>query len=115
MDLWRLGASEKAKALVAESVDLRKIAPRLRRDIGNYLARIDPPTALSLATELATSSRADANEILWNVAIGLAADNPAEAERVLRLVPQQQGQSWHLPVIAWKMATSDPAPCPEAG
>ncbi len=108
MALWKLGANQKAKALVAESVDMRRIAPRLRRDIGNCLARIDPPAALSIATELAATNREDANKILWNVAIGLAADNPAEAERVLRLVPQQKGQRWLNPGIAWKMATSDP-------
>ena len=43
------------------------------------------------------------------MAIGLAADNPAEAERVLRLVPQEEGRSWLHPAIAWKMAMSDPA------
>ena len=59
--------------------------------------------------DLAASIRADANKILWNVAIGLAAENPAEAERVLRLVPTEKGQSWLPPAIAWKMAMSDPA------
>ena len=43
------------------------------------------------------------------MAIGLAEDNPAEAERVLRLVPQEEGQSWMLPALAWKLAKSDPA------
>ena len=47
-------------------------------------------------------------QILWNVAIGLAEDNPVEAKRVLRLVPKEEGQIWMHPAIAWKLAMSDP-------
>ena len=39
----------------------------------------------------------------------MAADNPAEAERVLRQVPQETGRDWLPAAIAWKMATVDPA------
>ena len=107
--LFKLGEKEKAKSLGAEAVASAKADPRIRRSIAFMLAPIDPPAALSIAGELAASSRQTANEILWNVAIGLAVDNPAEAERVLRLVPQEAGESWLHPAIARKMAMSDPA------
>ncbi len=46
---------------------------------------------------------------LWNIAFRLAADNPAEAERVMNMAPEQPGKSWFPPAIAWKMAQNDPA------
>ncbi len=107
--LHELGEKEKAKALVAEDVGPGKVDPQQRIAFGLRLAHIDPPAALSIARDLAASSRVDANEILWNVAFGLATENPAEAEHVSRLVPQEEGQNWLHPAIAWKMATSDPA------
>jgi len=46
---------------------------------------------------------------LWNIAFRLAADNPAEAERVLRQVPHETQRDWFPAAIAWKMASVDPA------
>ena len=110
--LVRLGETGKARALVAEYVGFAKNNRQQRSLLGLRLARIDPVAALSIAKEFTSSSRSDANRILWNVAIVLAADNPAEAERVLRLVPKEKGQAWLHPVIAGKMAASDPASVP---
>ncbi len=107
--LYDLGEKKKARALVAENVDASKVAPERRTLLGYELARVEPAVALSIARELAANYRQDANGILWNVAIGLAEDNPTEAERVLRMVPQAEGQSWMHPALAWKLARSDPA------
>jgi len=131
--LHELGEKEKAKALVAEFVGPGKVDPNRQGLFVLRLARVDPLTALSIARELAASGQVnpngilwnvaiapsnlvppllehgEVNGILWNVAISLAADNPVEAERVLRLVPQEIGRNWLHPAIAWKMATSDPA------
>jgi hypothetical protein len=41
--------------------------------------------------------------------MAVAEDDPAEAERVLRLVPQRLGAKWVEPAVAWKMARRDPA------
>ena len=99
-----LGEKEKARALVAEYLGAGRSLRRQRPLFGCRLARIDPAAALGIARDLATTDRQGANRILWNVAIGLAEDNPAEAERVLRLVPQEEGQSWMQPALAWKLA-----------
>ena len=74
------------------------------------LARVDLPSALAIAKEF-PASRATIPQrwVLWNIAFRLAADNPAEAERVLRQVPQETGRDWLPPAIAWKMAAVDPA------
>ena len=78
--LYDLGEKEKAKALVAECLGAGKVAPQYRVLLGCDLARVAPAAALDIARELAASDRQDANGILWNVATGLAEDNPAEAE-----------------------------------
>ena len=106
--LLDLGEKEKVKALVAEYVGVGKVLPQQRITFGYWLVRIDPPAALSIARELSASDPATADLLLRNVAFSLAADNTVEAERVLRLVPQHEGQIWMAPAIAWKMAMSDP-------
>ena len=103
------GEKEKARALAVEYVGAGKFNPRLRLSFGVRLARIDPATALDMARELAATSRDEANQILRNVALALAENNAVEAERVLRLVPEEEGRSWMLPALAWKLARSDPA------
>ncbi len=107
--LLDLGEKETVKALVAEYVGIGKVIPQQRIPVGYRLICVDPPTALSIARELSTSDRVTANLILQNLALGLAADNPVEAERVLRMVPQEEGRIWLPPAVAWKMAMSDPA------
>ena len=106
--LLDLGEKETVKALVAEYVGVGKVLPQQRITFGYRLVRIDPPAALSIARELSASDPATADLLLRNVAFSLAADNTVEAERVLRLVPQHEGQIWMAPAIAWKMAMSDP-------
>ena len=47
--------------------------------------------------------------ILVNIAFHMAADNPAEAERILARLPPEPGRDRFPPAIAWKMASADPA------
>ncbi len=107
--LHELGVKEKAKALAAEGVRLAQDDLADRVNCGLQLARVNPPIAINIARELSATHRPPANLILRNVAVALAADKPAEAERVLRMVPQEEGQRWLAPAIAWKMAMTDPA------
>jgi hypothetical protein len=107
--MQKLGEKEKARALVAEYVGSGTINPQERVVFGSLLAHVDPGSAVRIASELAPFAREDANEILWNVAVALAEDDPTEAERVLRLVPQRVGAMWMEPAVAWKIARRDPA------
>ncbi len=106
--LLDLGEKETVKGLVAEYVGIGKAIPQHRITFSYRLICVDPPAALSIARELSASDRVTANLILRNLALNLAVDNPVEAERVLRMVPQEEGQIWLAPAIAWKMAMSDP-------
>jgi len=104
-----LGEKEKARALFAEGVRVRKDNTVQRSLFAARLARVDLPAALAIAKEFPASGRDSASGVLRNIALHLAADNPAESERVMRLVPQQPGRYWLPPAIAWKMAPTDPA------
>jgi hypothetical protein len=99
--------------LVEALVVANQVANKTDRTRGRFaalLARVDLPSALAIAKEFPTG-RATYSErwILWNIAFQLAADNPAEAERILRQIPQETGQYWLPSAIAWKMASVDPA------
>jgi len=104
-----LGEKEKAKSLFAESVRLGKDNTVRRGLFAARLARVDLPAALAIAEEFPASGHYTASWVLRNIALHLAADNPADAERVMRLSPQKPGPYWLPPAIAWKMATTDPA------
>jgi len=106
-----LGEKEKAKALFAEGIRLGLGTgnPLQRGLFAARLARVDLPAALAIAKEFPASGHYSASSVLRNIALHLAADNPAEAERVMRLLPQKPGPYWLPPAIAWKMATTDPA------
>ena len=90
---------------------------RLAKDIplyrGRYaarLARVDLPAALAIAKELPVADRNYVYGAYWNISLRLAAENPAEAERVLRMVPHEAARGYWLPPgVAWKMAQADPA------
>ena len=72
------------------------------------LARVDLPSALAIAREFPASGTYTAN---WSqsIALHLAADDPDEAERILRQVPRKTGRAWLPPTMARKIATVDPA------
>ncbi|MFI5459022.1 MAG: carboxypeptidase-like regulatory domain-containing protein [Isosphaerales bacterium] len=117
---YELGEKDKAKTLFADGLRLANQTPRKkdprRGSFAARLARVDLPSALAIAKEFPaggkefpTGGMDSASRILENIAFRLAADNPAEAERVLRQIPQEAGRDWLPPAIAWKMATIDPA------
>jgi hypothetical protein len=104
----RFRRDREAKALFAESVRWPKEAPPRRGFFAGRLARVDLPAALAIAKELAANDRASARGAFWNIALHLAAVNPAEAERVLRLAPTDPGILWLPPPLVWKIAAVDP-------
>ncbi|HKI20782.1 MAG TPA: sigma factor-like helix-turn-helix DNA-binding protein, partial [Isosphaeraceae bacterium] len=110
-----LGEKAKAKTLLAEGLRLSNQTPRqqdnqeyLRGRFAARLARVDLPSALAIAKQFPASGRESTSWVLRNIAFHLAADNPAEAERVLRQIPPETVRDWFPPAIAWKMATVDP-------
>ena len=108
-----LGEKAAAKVLFAECVGLANAAvdktDTLRQTLAARLARVDLPAALDIAKGFSASGPTLLNSVLRNIAFHLAADNPAEAERVLKEIRQQQGREWLPPAVAWKMATTDSA------
>jgi hypothetical protein len=108
-----LGEREKAQKLFAEEFKLvKQIAnaprPAMKGPIAAFLAPFDLPAAMSIATGFPADGTYTRNGILRYIAFGLAADNPAEAERVLRQIPPDPRRDWLHPMIARKMATVDP-------
>jgi hypothetical protein len=112
--LYALGEHGKAQALMAEcarqgpdsSPELRN--PEARGMYAARLARYDLPAALAIAKELPEGARNSKARAYWNIVLRLADENPAEAQRVLRMIPQKPGSSWLPPAVAWKMAQADP-------
>ena len=113
---YEVGQTENAKTLFAEGLDLADQVPKRteqqRQQRGKFaarLARVDLPSALAIAKDFPPSGADSANRMLRNIAFHLAAENPAEAERVLRQVSEETGRSWLPAGMAWKMAPIDPA------
>ena len=113
-ELWYdLGEKEKAKTLFAEGLRFANQFPdktdRVRGTFAARIARVDLPAALAIAKEFPARGFYSATWVLSNIAYRLAAENPAEAERVLRQVPLETGRDWLPSAIAWRMATVEPA------
>ncbi len=110
---YELGEKEKAKTLFALGLRLANQLPdktdSVRGKFAARLARVDLPSALAIANEFPATGRFSATSVLVNIACHLAADNPAEAERILREIPRATEGYWLPPEIAWRMATVDPA------
>ena len=111
---FELRKVETAKTLFAEGVRLAsQLTDKTDSRRGRFaacLARVDLPAALAIASEFPASGRDSKSSVLSNIVTHIAADQPAEAERILRqLVPQGRGLSWLSPPIVWKMAKVDPA------
>jgi hypothetical protein len=108
--IFELGEKDKAKALFAEARRMNPDPiPYIRGRFAARLARSDLPAALGVANE-ARGLQPRAMAVLYeNIAFRLAAENPAEAERVLQLVPPARGRHRFAPSIVWKLATADPA------
>ena len=109
---YELGEKEKAKTLINDALRLAKTFSKVtppRRQLVPALARFDLPSALAFAREFPPTGMNSQAEILVNIAFHLAADNPAEAERILAQFPPEPGRDRFPPAIAWKMASADPA------
>ncbi len=109
---YELGEREKAKTLMNDALRLAKTLSKVtppRRQLVPALARFDLPSALAFAREFPPTGMNSQAEILVNIAFHLAADHPAEAERILTQLPPEPGRDQFPPAIAWKMAFADPA------
>ncbi len=109
--LLELGETSKARALFAEALaqaNQSKDVSFGRRAFTAMLARINPAGAIELAKQVADEELYGALA-LSSVAFGLPWDKPAEADRFQSLYPPDNNPRWLRPVIAWKIATLDPA------
>jgi Carboxypeptidase regulatory-like domain len=109
--LYELGETAKAQELFAEALARAKQATDVsfkRRSFAALLARVDSPGAIEVAKLLADDGLYG-SLIVSSVAFGLPWDKPAEADRFLALYPPDKEPTWLRPVIAWKIATLDPA------
>jgi hypothetical protein len=109
-DRWsELGEKEKARSMFAKSLPLGKDSGPARAWYAGLLSRFDPAAALAIAKELSANDPVNAHLAYQSIAVHLAANNPAEAERVLRMVPKVPGTPWIYPEVARKLAEADPA------
>ena len=109
---YEFGEKEKARALMNDALRLANTLAKgtpARRLLAPSLARFDLPSALAIAKEFPAAGMNSEAEILVNIAFHLAPDNPAEAERILSVLPPEPGRDRFPPAIALKMASADPA------
>jgi Carboxypeptidase regulatory-like domain len=71
------------------------------------LARVDLPAALAIASDFAGQRRE--SSVLGNIAFRVAAENPAEAERIRSMTRRMSRHPTLDPALAWKLGTIDPA------
>jgi carboxypeptidase family protein len=109
--LLELGEIDKAKELFAEGLRHAKQFKDVsfkRRSFAALLARVDLPGAMELAKQLA-GEELYGRMIVSSIAFGLAWDKAAEADLFLSQYPPDGTSHWLTPVIAWKIASLDPA------
>jgi hypothetical protein len=110
---YELGEKERAKTLFGLGLRLANQVPDktnpVRGRFAARLARVDLPSALAIANEFPAGGDFSSTWVRWNIAVGLAADDPAEAERVLRGIRQTTERVSVPPEMALKMAMVDPA------
>jgi hypothetical protein len=106
---FELGERDKAKGLLAEARRMKPDPiPYIRGRFAARLSRVDLPAELGIAKELpGLAARAEV-ALYENIAFRLAAENPVEAERVLRMAPPARGRHRFAPSIVWRMAAVDP-------
>ncbi len=111
--LYDLGRRKDAEDLFAEAlrlsdqININKVLFRSR--IAGRLACVNLPAALKIVEEVRASEPELVNEVLHEIALRLAAANPAEAERVLLRIPAEAIGNRFNPDVIWKMASVDPA------
>ena len=111
-DRWAgLGETARAKSLFSEGLksagQLLDKTDSSRSRFAARLARIDLPAALAIANDFATDRRQ--GNVLLNIAFGVAAENPAEAERIWSMTRPMSRQGALDPALAWRLGTIDPA------
>jgi Carboxypeptidase regulatory-like domain len=109
--LLELGEIQKAKEVFAEGLRRAKQfkeSSSRRGSFAGLLARVDLPGAMELARQLAGDERYG-NMIVSSIAFGLPWDKPADANLFLSHYPLESATHWLTPVIAWKIASLDPA------
>jgi hypothetical protein len=110
--LCELGEKERAKALVADALDLKRRnriqGKSLRALCAARLARVDLSEALAIVREGVQGDSSLAGRAFATIARQLAADDPAEAERIWGLIPLLTERDAQLAELAMKMAAADP-------
>ncbi|HQU43700.1 MAG: hypothetical protein B7Z73_04215 [Planctomycetia bacterium 21-64-5] len=109
--LLDLGETDRARRLLAEAGATAATLPMAgggtsaRRYIADVLARTDLPTALDLVSNLAEVVYRD--RTLGKIAFRVAAQQPAEAERVLGMVGDDDRRGLSTPRVCYRMAVVD--------
>jgi hypothetical protein len=108
---YELGEADRARTLFAESRTLAgQFADKSDPILGLFaarLSRVDMAGALGIVQGMANKQQAD--EALANIAVRIAADNPAEAEHILRRIENPLGRVGGICRACLSMAASDPA------
>jgi hypothetical protein len=108
-----LGEKERARKLLAGvAPDANHAAAKYSSARAGYavaLAPFDLKTALDIANQFPDIGPWTRSTVLGRMAFQLARDNPAEAERVLKQVPEGLEREWFVPRTVWRMAAADPA------
>ncbi|HVA50532.1 MAG TPA: carboxypeptidase-like regulatory domain-containing protein [Pirellulales bacterium] len=109
--LLDLGQTDRARALLADASVMAATLPiagdgaMIRRKTADILARTDLPAALSLVTDVAEEKERDL--IFGKIAYRVAAQQPAEAERVLAMIGDEYRLGFSTVRVCYRMATVD--------
>ncbi len=105
--LAEMGERARAEALLPEAIKtVNETGPR--GFIAAMLARVDPPGALALAKVVATNSPEMAGRVYTTLARQVAAEKPADAERIWSMIPSKAQRDRALLEVVWKIAEVDP-------
>jgi hypothetical protein len=108
---YELGKPDKAKALFAEALKIAtELTDKTDFNRGMFAARL-ALVDLSSAELIARDYKGDPSEgrILGNMAFHLAAQKPADCERLWQQTARMSRPSAMSTVLSWKLATVDPA------
>jgi hypothetical protein len=107
--LFAIGEKARAQALLPEGLKLSKdLEGQAQPFVVPIVARADPAAAVALATEVATKISNRAGRTYMLLASEIAAQDPAEAERVWGLIPTKEEREHALLKVAPKIAEVDP-------
>jgi hypothetical protein len=105
--LCSMGEKARARALLPEVLELiKETGPP--PNVAAMLARVDLAAALQIANEVATKTPDTAGRLYTTLAREIAAESPAEAERVWSLIRSREHRERGVAEVAWKIAEVDP-------